>query len=283
MLRYHYSVMLNEVLEGMNIVEGGIYLDCTFGQGGYSEAILSRNANVVAVDQDEAAQIFADDLKKKYDKSFNFILDNFTNIDKLTAQFDGIVFDLGLSFTQIRDENRGFSFNSTKSLDMKMSNSFGRDVKQFINNASAKEIADVLYQNADEHRSRKIAEGIVSYRKKKLIETSQELAEVVASSVFQVGYKNVATKTFQALRIWANDEYNVLKVALNKSLKLLKQDGVLCVVSFHSGEDLIVKHFIRDNMIKINKKVIKPSREEVRKNAASRSAVMRLARKKEEI
>lgn len=281
--RFHYPVMLSEVLEGISVTQNKFYLDCTFGQGGYSEAFLKKGAYVVAFDQDESSCKFADEIKKLYSDKFTFILDNFMFIDQIKNRlFDGIVFDLGLSHTQLQDETRGFSFNNKNSLNMNMSTKYGKSVFDLINFGKEDEIANILYYNANEYKSRKIAKYIVNYRAKKSIETSHELAKVIASAFSYIKYSrtHVATKSFQALRIWANDELNALKVALSKSLDLLSEEGILCIVSFHSEEDRIVKSFIREHMIKINKKVIKPSREEVLKNLSSRSAVMRLAKKK---
>ena len=282
--KFHYSVMLKDVISGMNIDKDSVYIDCTFGQGGYSQAFLEKGAYVIALDQDESALLFAQELLEKYKDRFQFFIENFIHLDiidnNLLNKVDGIVFDLGLSHTQIQDQDRGFSFNSKNSLDMTMSKKYGKSVESFINTASEKEIADVLYQNANEYYSRKIASKIVEHRKMSVINTGYDLAQIISSIIYRKGKLHPATKTFQALRIWANDELNSLKKGLLQALKFLKEDGVLCVVSFHSEEDRIVKHFIRDNMIRINKKVIKPSREEVLENVSSRSAVMRLAKKK---
>ena len=287
-------------------------IDATFGGGGYSRAILGKFdvKRLVAIDRDPISKIFARDLNKKYN---NFSLFNgcFGNIDQLIfnnsqikeIKFDVIIFDLGLSSNQLDNGNRGFSFKYDGPLDMTMGSSLTK-ASDIINSYSEEQLANIIYKYGEERLSRKIAKNIVKSRKIKFIRTSKELAKLIQQSFStkQIHKSKIhpATKTFQALRIYVNDELNELSLALNKSIKLLSAKGRLIIVSFQSLEDRIVKDFFNHNSGKrwrssrhypelvdegpitfniITKKPIRPSEREILNNPRSRSAKLRVGEK----
>ncbi len=314
----HCPVMLTEMVENMNVQDGGLYLDCTFGAGGYSRAILeNKNCVVIALDQDPSVKQYAERLHRDFPDNFIFVQGNFADADKLLEnalniatnkylktkkliKFDGIVLDLGVSSMQLDQGARGFSFQEDGNLDMRMSMS-GFSAADFINNAPEEEIADVIYQYGDEHESRRIAKAIIDYRTEKTIDTTLELANIIRAAKRKKGGKiDPSTKSFQAIRIHVNRELDSLKDFLHGSNRMLTDNGRLVVVSFHSLEDSIVKSFLKNNAEKkiarskyatpaatqegkwlklISTKVITPTKEEVRKNIRSRSAKMRVAEK----
>ena len=248
----HYPVLLNEVLNILHIKDHGLYLDATFGAGGYSTTILSENktAKVVAFDVDDTVLPHVARLKKEYGERFEFVKGNFRNMKQLLAEkgvsnFDGIVFDLGVSSMQLDQKERGFSFSYPAKLDMRMDTTLSFSAYELVNRYSEKDLADVIYQYGEEQASRKIAKNIVKARGLKPIETTKELAEIIYQ-VLPVKNKNgtnSATKTFQAIRIAVNDELGALKEGIAAAKDLLQLHGVLAVVSFHSLEDKIVKDF----------------------------------------
>ena len=314
----HCPVMLAEMIENMNIKDGGVYLDCTFGAGGYSRAILeSKDCVVIALDPDPSVRKYAEKLYKDFPDNFIFIQGNFARAAKLLEGnadilvnkhlqekkyngFDGIVLDLGVSSMQLDQRERGFSFQEDGNLDMRMSME-GFSAADFINNALEEEIANVIYQYGDEHESRRIAKAIVNYREAKSIDTTLELANIIRDSKRKkIGKINPSTKSFQAIRIHINQELDSLKDFLRDSNRLLADNGRLVAVSFHSLEDSIVKAFFRSSSEKkvarskyatpsarqegkwlklISTKVIAPTYEEIKKNIRSRSAKMRVAEK----
>lgn len=300
----HRSVLLNEVVEYLSIKDGGRYLDCTFGAGGYTRAILSNsNCYVTALDQDPTVINFANDVSSDYGDRFNFIQTNFSEATlKLKGQkFDGIVLDLGISSMQVDQAARGFSFMQDGPLDMRMSAS-GMSAAEFVETASEQEIADIIYKYGEEVQSRAIAKNIVSYRATNPIDTTLKLAEIIRQSKHYRSEKiDPATKTFQAIRIYVNDELGALERFLAHAEDLLVPGGRIIVVSFHSLEDSIVKNFFKKCSVKkiakskyskkednlpqgkwlgiITKKPVVPTREEVQENARSRSAKLRVAEK----
>jgi 16S rRNA (cytosine1402-N4)-methyltransferase len=301
----HIPVMLHEVKELLLPRSGGVYLDCTFGLGGYSKMILdSCDGQVVAIDRDPNVKIYADQLAKDYCGRIDFIQTDFANsFSKIGDQkFDGIVMDLGVSSMQIDSGDRGFSFTHDGPLDMRMS-SAGTSATDFINNAKEEEIADVIYKYGDERFSRRIAKRIVEQRNIEPITNTLRLANIVRSSIgFKKGKIDTATKTFQALRIHINDELGQLEQFLANSKDILAPNGRIIVVSFHSLEDRIVKNFFKDHSAKLvarskyavkiereemvaewlkilTKKPICSSLEEIRKNPRARSAKLRAGQK----
>lgn len=254
----HIPVMINEVIKTLNPKDNETILDGTFGAGGYTKCILnSCNCNVIGTDRDITVLKFAEDVKKEYGNRFNFINAKFSEISQNidNNSLDGLVLDLGVSSMQLDNADRGFSFNK----DAKLSMAMGRNnitAYDIVNNFSEIDLANIIYEYGEEVKSRIISKAIINYRKTKLIETTLELAEIVKNCFPRKYYKiNPATKTFQAIRIYVNDELNELKKILEDSKRLLKQDGRLVIVTFHSLEDRIVKNFFKENsnLEKINK------------------------------
>ena len=295
----HYPVMLREVLEHLNPQDGKVYVDATFGNGGYSEAILqAANCHLIALDRDPSVLPRVQELKDKYKERFTFIAGEFGSIAQLVDQpIDGAVFDIGVSSMQLDDAHRGFSFAKDAPLDMRMS-STGVTARDLVNTLSEEDLANVIYQYGEERKSRSIARRIVEKRTIKPIETTKELAEIIYTVIHVTPNAiNPATRTFQALRIEVNDELGELKSGLLNATNLLKEDGRLVVVDFHSLEDRIVKNFfneksgkskgvsrympvsnqIIDKTFSFCSKAILPSEAEISANPRSRSAKLRYA------
>ena len=258
-INIHEPVMLEEVKKFIPITKKINIIDATFGGGGYSKALLEEyNVNqLIAIDRDPITEVIAKDLSKRY-KNFKIINGCFSKIDELiysnctnkTKKFDIIIFDLGLSSNQINDPKRGFSFMKEGPLDMNMGGSKIR-ASEVINNFSERKLADIFFELGEEKYAKRIARNIVKHRKIKLINNTKKLSELIKESIPKTNSKkikiNPATKTFQALRIYVNDELNELKTALSKSSQLLNKEGKLIVVSFQSLEDRIVKDFFNHN------------------------------------
>lgn len=299
----HIPVMLNEVLHFLQPKDGGVYVDATFGNGGYTKAILdSSDCRVISIDRDPSVAERAEEIKEKYKNRFEFRAGRFGDFAELVSEkIDGAVFDIGVSSMQIDDAERGFSFMHDAPLDMRMSQS-GISAEDLVNNLSENELADILYNYGEEKKSYQIARKIVQYRQTKRIETTKELAEIVYSVIHKkYGETDPATRTFQALRIAVNHELEELKNGLDGATARLNNGAPLIVVSFHSLEERIVKNYFRDMSGK-NKgvsrylpeknnqntqyfttysKAISPSKEEVAQNPRAHSAKLRYAIKKE--
>lgn len=246
----HQPVLLNEVIEMMNVNADGHYIDATFGRGGHARAILaglSQAGSLDVCDRDPMAIAAARALARE-DKRVHWHHDRFARF--LEAQlakantFDGILLDVGVSSPQVDDAARGFSFRDDGPLDMRMNPDAGESAAAWLARASETEISDVLWHYGEERRSRQIAHLIVSTRTRQPINTTNELAQLVRRCVRRSGRIDPATRTFQALRIHINDELGELENALKAAVQLLKPDGRLLVIAFHSLEDRIVKlHF----------------------------------------
>ncbi|WP_264723242.1 16S rRNA (cytosine(1402)-N(4))-methyltransferase RsmH [Wolbachia endosymbiont (group A) of Sphecodes monilicornis] len=285
----HTPVLLKEMLSLLSPQDGGIYVDATFGAGGYSKAILeSADCKVYAIDRDETVTKFYDDLSVRYPDRIKLFIEKFNNIKNLLDSnniegIDGIVFDIGVSSMQLDNGDRGFSFLHDGPLDMSMDNSSYINASTFVNALREEEIANTIYNYGGERHSRKIARAIINARKKKTIKTTFELADIVRSVVFRGKSKiDPATRTFQAIRIWVNDELGELEKGIKAASEILSENGKLIVVTFHSLEDRIVKTFFKDlcatdckTFSLLNKKVIEASIEEVSANPRSRSAKLR--------
>ncbi len=285
----HTPVLLKEMLSLLSPQDGGIYVDATFGAGGYSKAILkSADCKVYAIDRDETVTKFYDDLSVRYPDRIKLFIEKFSDIKNLLDSnniegIDGIVFDIGVSSMQLDNGDRGFSFLHDGPLDMSMDNSSYINASTFVNALREEEIANTIYNYGGEHHSRKIARAIINARKKKTIKTTFELADIVRSVVFRGKSKiDPATRTFQAIRIWVNDELGELEKGIKAASEILSENGKLIVVTFHSLEDRIVKTFFKDlcatdckTFSLLNKKVIEASIEEVSANPRSRSAKLR--------
>ena len=307
----HKPVMLNEIKSFLPYDKSINVIDATFGGGGYSKAILENFSvnQLLAIDRDPIAKIFAKDLEGRY-HNFSLVNDRFSRIDKIVEQnklkekkFDFIIFDLGTSSNQIDNYERGFSFNNDGPLDMRMGLG-DKNAIEIINKYNEKELAKIIYEYGEERYSRIIAREIVKSRKIKYISKTSELSNIIKKCIPKKNQYNKkihpATKTFQALRIYVNDELNELKSSLDKSLKILNTNGLILVVSFQSLEDRIVKDFFNHNSGKrwrssrhypelpdklatqlkiITKKPILPKASEILKNPRSRSAKLRVAQK----
>ncbi len=297
----HFPVMLNEVLKISSPSEGGTFIDCTFGGGGYSKEILKfSNTKVIAIDRDKNVISIARKFEKTYPKRFKFYQKKFSQLDIISKDYaDVIIFDLGLSSIQLNDLKRGFSFKSEHNLDMSMgiNEISALDV---INKLSEKNLKSVIKILGEEKDAFKIAKNIVKYRSiKKIIYTSDLVKIIEKSKKKNYSYKiNPCTKTFQALRIFVNKEITELIKGITYATKKLKPGGKILVISFHSIEDKIIKYLFSqfsrnkskpsrylpenksDNCILFNEyknEVFRPSQIEIDKNNRSRSAKLRFA------
>ena len=243
----HIPVMLEEVLASLAPEAGKTYVDATFGNGGYTEAILkAADCKVIAIDRDPNVKPRADELKSLYGDRFEFKAGCFGDIAELIDfPVDGIVFDIGVSSMQIDQAERGFSYGKNAALDMRMSCN-GTSAADIVNSYSEKELADLIYRFGEERKSRQIAAKIVAARKIEPIATTKQLAEIIYQVLYKkAGQPDPATRTFQALRIAVNDELGELERGLDNGLKILKAGGRMVVVTFHSLEDRIVKNFFK--------------------------------------
>lgn len=297
--------MLPEVLDALSPVDGGVYVDGTFGAGGYAHAILdAANCTLVAIDRDPDAKLRADKIASEYGGRLIFLRGCFGDVEQLLAdagigKIDGFVLDLGVSSFQLDEAARGFSFRFDAPLDMRMDPENGQSVAQLIAGAEEKELADLIYKYGEERKSRRIAHKIIEVRRDQPIETTFHLADIVRSCLPKPRHGDIdpATRTFQALRIAVNDELGELERALSSAQNVLAPNGKMVVVSFHSLEDGLVKRFFRtqsggDGVSRyqpqmdtapaafdlLSRKVIKPSKDEVQENARSRSARLRAAK-----
>jgi len=298
----HHSVMLNQVLSIISPQHGGTFIDCTFGGGGYSQAILKfPGTKVLAIDRDKLTQKYANILVKKFPKRFNFFQEKFSNLNQVTAPNlnpKAVIFDLGLSSFQLADTERGFSFKSKNFLNMEMGiNEYS--AYDVINTLDKEYLATIIKVLGEEKDGRIIANKIVKHRNKKPIKTSEELASIIneAKRGYNNHKKNPATKTFQAIRIFVNQELTELILGLIEASKLLSNGGILIVISFHSLEDRIVKNFFtlysnlrknpsrylpikenKSNLFKLfSKKPLVADEKEIKQNIRSRSAKLRYA------
>jgi len=285
----HLPVMLREVVMLLKPVLGGVYVDATVGLGGHAEEILKHigNGRLLGIDRDEEALDMA--MKRIPDNRLTLKKGKFSDISRLAAEAgiskaDGILLDLGTSMFHLKTAERGFSFLSEEPLDMRMDREQEMTAAYIVNKYPEKEIIRILWEYGEEKLSRKIARAVIDYRAEKKIDTCAELSDIVYRAYRQRGKHHPATKTFQALRIAVNDELNELRKGLNEAAGILKSGGRLCVISYHSLEDRIVKNFIRDEhkqggLRMLTKKPIAPSGEEVRSNPSARSAKLRGAEK----
>ncbi len=300
----HITVMLNEAVEGLAIKPSGIYVDGTFGRGGHSRKILQKlgaGGRLIAFDRDLAAIASANEIK---DSRFHIVHSHFAGLAEALSEIgvnkvDGILLDLGISSPQIDVGERGFSFRFDGPLDMRMDQTSGRTAAEFLAEVTEQELGKVIKEYGEERFAKQIARAIVKERAGgNAVSTTKHLAKIVADAVPKIEPgQDPATRTFQALRIYLNQELEELSVVLPQCLKILSAEGRLAVISFHSLEDRIVKQFIkgeqdRDNLpanfpvmakdlpqprMRTIGKAMKPSDEEVKRNPRSRSAVLRVA------
>ena len=304
-MQKHYPVLLKEIISVITPQRGGTFIDCTLGNGGYTKEILKiKNTKIIGLDRDINTEIIGKKIQEKYPDRFMFKNIKFSKLNNLKLKNEnikGILFDLGYSYTQIKDPKKGLSFNSVGQLNMKMGlNNFSAN--EVVNNLNNQELEKIFKYFGDENDAKKISQNIVMERKKKEINT-QDLVKIIEKSKRKKRYKiHSATKTFQALRIFVNNEISELIYGLINSAKILKKGGILAVVTFHSLEDKIVKYFFKNlsqpksisrYKPKIEqkniffkmplKKPIVPSNEEIKKNPPSRSAKLRYIIKEKDV
>ena len=302
---HHQSVMFTESIDALNIKTGGIYIDATFGRGGHTQGILDKldkSGSVIAFDQDIHAVEFA---KENFnDDRLTVIHSAFTHMGEilsernLSGKIDGILMDLGVSSPQLDNADRGFSFNSDGPLDMRMDQTSGISAAQWLENADAVEIANVIYEFGEEKKSRHIASAIKRVQQDQTITTTLQLANIIAGVVRTKKNKHPATRSFQAIRIFINQELKQLAETLEQSIDVLAPEGRLSIISFHSIEDRIVKQFIQKHSKQkqlpkglpvmnsdIQQTLFKDlgkqfaSKAEVQNNKRSRSAILRVAQR----
>ena len=276
----HLSVLSREVVEGLAVRPGGRYLDATVGGGGHSRLILEAAPGVqlVAIDRDRLALDAAQSRLAEYGDAVTFWQGNFAEYQPQELRFDGIVADLGVSSAQLDRPERGFSFRYEAPLDMRMDERQDLSAEEIVNHWDEVALADIFYRYGEERFSRRIARRIVERRP---LETTTQLASAVASSVpgkYRNGKIHPATRVFQALRIAVNEELAALETFLEKAPLWLHPGGRLGIISFHSLEDRLVKHRMRDSpLLKVlTKKPITPGEAEIAHNSRSRSAKLRL-------
>ena len=301
----HISVLLKESIEGLNLKDNGIYLDCTLGYAGHSSEILKRikNGYLFAIDQDEDAINSSRERLSKIGDNFTIIKCNFKDLKRELNErnvnfVDGILFDLGVSSVQLDEVERGFSYHNDARLDMRMDKSATLTAEDVVNTYSEAKLTKIFYKFGEEKYSKSIARNIVNARKNKRIETTLELADIISRSVPFKAKKDhhPARQVFQAIRIEVNHELDILEDALKDALSILNVGGRLCVITFHSLEDRIVKNVFKeytniDPKVKglpdipleylpdfklVNKSVIIPSDEEIKNNNRSRSSKLRI-------
>ncbi|MDY4280095.1 MAG: 16S rRNA (cytosine(1402)-N(4))-methyltransferase RsmH [[Pasteurella] mairii] len=307
----HITVLLNEAVDGLMLKENGIYIDGTFGRGGHSRLILSKlsdSGRLIAIDRDLQAIRVAQAIQ---DKRFHIEHNSFSAIPEICTQLnlvgkiDGILLDLGVSSPQLDDAERGFSFMKDGPLDMRMDTSQGISASEWLQQVSEQDLAWVLKTFGEERFAKRIAQAIVQYNKSAVQNSTEpltrtlQLAELIVQSVpFKDKHKHPATRSFQAIRIYINAELDELERVLQGALSVLAPQGRLSVISFHSLEDRMVKHFIRkqskgeslpkglplredqinkNQTLKVIGKAIMPTEEEMQANPRSRSAVLRVA------
>lgn len=290
MNQVHLPVLLREVLEVLAPKEGGIYVDATIGLGGHSEEILKmvgQGGLVVGIDRDsEALQRTQERLQ---DARLVLSQGAFSCIDSILSSrgidaVDGILLDLGVSMMQLKDHRRGFSFSSDERLDMRMDSSQELSAWEVVNEYPEKDLARIIREFGEEYRANRIARAIAGQRQKRQIDTCAEFALLIMQAVGRRGRIHPATKTFQAVRLEVNQEMEELRQGLYAALRALKKGGRFCVISYHSLEDRVVKHFIRDHdregvLRPLSRKPVIPSLAEIRTNPSARSAKLRGAEK----
>ena len=300
----HITVILHEAVDHLVLKKDGVYVDCTFGRGGHSKLILEKlnqEGRLIAIDRDKTA--YEEGLKIK-DARFKIVHAHFSEIDEVLkakgiSKVDGVLLDLGISSPQIDEGDRGFSFRFDGHLDMRMDQTKGLTAAEVLKDIEQKELEKILKEYGEEKFARRISTAIIEERDKLgSIETTKQLAKIVADHMpkKEIG-QDPATRTFQALRIFINQELEELKAVLPKILDRLKTGGIMVVISFHSLEDRIVKQFINDEKnrdtlpsnfpirseelpkprLSIVTKPIRPSDDEMKNNPRSRSGIMRVA------
>jgi 16S rRNA (cytosine1402-N4)-methyltransferase len=294
----HETVLLKETVDGLNLKKGDIVFDGTLGGGGHSAYVTETfgpAVKIIAVDRDSEALKRAEERLKNLKANYSLILSDYRNIDTVldnqkVKEVQGIILDLGLSSNQLDESGRGFSFKNNEPLFMTFASPGDKPTvtaETVVNQWGEGTLADIIYGYADERYAKRIAKKIIEERKVKEIKTTNELVEIIRQAVpaiYRRGRIHFATKTFQAIRMAVNDELGALKEGLEKGFERLSKRGRMSVISFHSGEDRIVKNYFRDKAkekkaILINKRPIISSQTEISKNSRSRSAKLRIIEK----
>lgn len=304
----HTPVLLDEVLDGLAIRPEGRYIDATFGRGGHTAAVLARlsaQGELLAIDRDSSAVAAA---RERFgsDPRFTVMHGSFSQLEQLIQQsgrgagWDGVLLDLGVSSPQLDDAARGFSFMQDGPLDMRMNTASGTTAAQWLARVSERDLERVIREYGEERFARRIAHAIVAARRTRPLDRTLVLAEIVSAAVpKREPGKHPATRTFQAIRIHINDEFAEIEAALRATLRVLEPGGRLCVISFHSLEDTLVKRFMQQHSqddpvyaglpdipehararLKRVGRAIHPSAEEVARNPRARSAVLRIAERR---
>jgi len=294
----HFPVLLEESVDFLVNIKEGNYIDCTYGRGGHTQKILetiSSNSQLTSFDKDSDAIEHANNIQNT---NFKIIQDSFSNINKYFSKgsVDGILYDLGTCSTHFDDASRGFSFRHNGPLDMRFDAKKGEPLADWINRATENDIKEVLYKYGDEKHAKLISRNIVEYRNQNTLDSTLQLANLIQDIYPDKKNKiHPATKSFQAFRIYLNDELTELSNSLIHAKSLLKKNGIIVVISFHSLEDNIVKNFFKAEIknypkdIPINNeefkefeciaKKVRPSAKEIELNNRSRSAIMRVFKK----
>ncbi|QPK65634.1 16S rRNA (cytosine(1402)-N(4))-methyltransferase RsmH [Methylomonas sp. LL1] len=305
----HQAVLYSEALESLNLIAGGVYVDCTFGRGGHSSGILQAlddsgkllafDRDIEAINSDEAKQLLTDN---RFSLHHGCFADLAATVARLgySGQVNGILMDLGVSSPQLDSADRGFSFLRDGPLDMRMNTHDGLTAAQYLAQVDEQDLTKVLFEYGEERFARRIAKAIVQQRLHKPLETTLQLAKLIEECVpFRDKHKHPATRTFQAIRIEINQELEQIKTALTQSVQVLAPRGRLVVIAFHSLEDRIVKRFIREEsglknnpgrlpikeqdiargQLKKIGKSIRAEQQELERNPRARSAIMRVAEK----
>jgi len=304
----HFPVLKDEILQFLQPQKGQIFIDGTLGLAGHSSEILKKIkpcGHLFAFDLDQNNINLAQKVLQKISPNFTVFNQNFAYMSDfvpltLQGKIDGVLLDIGLCMTHLKNSDRGFSFLSEEPLDMRFSQQQSLKASEVVNNFSEKEIIDILKNFGQEKEARKITKAIVEYRKKNLFQSSKQLAELIEKvKKSKKGKIHPATQTFQALRIFVNKELDSLQKGLKEALKIIKKNAKVAVISFHSLEDRIVKNIFRQAAKKcicpplalkcqcerkakfniLTKKPITPSKEEIAQNKASRSARLRIIEK----
>ncbi len=284
--KIHIPVMVEEVIQILNIKEDGVYVDATLGCGGHSLEILKRLGSMgrlIGLDRDERAiecvrEVINDERVVLKKVGFSRIKQALNEMG--IEEIDGVLFDLGVSMLQLKDLSRGFSFHSDEMLDMRMDQSTLLTAWDVVNKYPEYKLIQILKDYGDEPFARRIAREIIRQRQKKTIDTCRELADLVKAIIHKKAKIHPATQVFQAIRMEVNREIDELREGLINSLNMLKKGGRICIISYHSGEDRVVKNFFKEegkkgNILIITKKPIFPSLEEIAKNPSARSARLR--------
>jgi 16S rRNA (cytosine1402-N4)-methyltransferase len=287
----HISVLLDEVIDNLKCLRGGVYIDSTLGDGGHAQRILDAilpGGLLIGIDQDAEAIRRAKENLKKYEENLLTFEKNFSEIGNILKslkieEVDGILFDLGLSSLQLQDAERGFSFQRDGPLDMRMSEKIKLTAGYLLNNLSFNELVDILYKYGEERWAKRIVRAVVESRRERPLETTFQLVQIIKRAVPRSAWPrkiHVATRTFQALRIAVNDELIVLEKTLPQVAGFLKKGGRICIISYHSLEDRIAKTFFREyrrqGLKAVFPKPITPTRRELQMNPRSRSAKLRI-------